>query len=82
MGDDLGLGDVLDHATHQHPERRDRTTGEAVKALVRNGRGWIKHALSLVPRGFPHQPTDRLLCPRVAPDQLTDEARGRALETL
>ena len=32
MFDELGIGDVLDPATHQHPEMRDRTVGEAVKA--------------------------------------------------
>jgi hypothetical protein len=37
MCDALGMGDVLDHATHQHPELRDLTVGEAVNALVRNG---------------------------------------------
>jgi Domain of unknown function (DUF4277) len=35
--DALGMGDVLDHATHQNPELRDLTVGEAVKAMVLNG---------------------------------------------
>jgi hypothetical protein len=37
MFDELGMGDVIDHATHQHPALRDLTVGEAVKAMVLNG---------------------------------------------
>ena len=37
MFDELGIGDVLDHATHQNPEMRDLTVGEAVNAMVLNG---------------------------------------------
>jgi hypothetical protein len=49
MFDALGIGDVLDHATHQNPEMRDLTVGEAIKAMLRNGLGCINQALSLVP---------------------------------
>ena len=80
--DELGMGDVIDQATQQHPEMRDLTAGEAVKAMVLNGRGWINQALDLVPRFVQNKPTYRLISPRVAPDQLNDDALGRALETL
>ena len=79
--DALGLGDVLDRATQQHPARRDLTVGEAVKAMVLNGLGFIHQALDLVPRFFQNKPTYRLLSPRMAPAQLNDAARGRALDT-
>src|SRR5438093_5404836 len=82
MCDELGLGDVLDRATQQNPEMRDLTGGEAVKAMVRNGLGFLHHALSLVPRFFQHTPTSRRIAPRVAPAQLNDAALGRALDTL
>ena len=82
MFDELGIGDVIDQATQQHPEMRDLTTGEAVKAMVLNGLGWINQALDRVPRFFQNKPTYRLISPRVAPDQLNDDALGRALETL
>jgi transposase len=82
MFDELGIGDVLDHATHQNPERRDLTVGEAVKAMVLNGLGFINHALYLVPRFFQTTPTSRLISPRVTPTQLNDDALGRALDTL
>lgn len=82
MFDELGIGDVLDHATHQNPEMRDLTVGEAVKAMVLNGLGFINQALYLVPRFFQNKPTSRLISPRVAPKQLNDDALGRALDTL
>ena len=81
MFDELGIGDVIDQATQQDPEMRDLTTGEAVKALVLNGLGVINQALYLVPRFFQNKPTYRLISPRVAPDQLNDDALGRALDT-
>ena len=82
MFDELGIGDVLDQATQQDPEMRDLPVGEAVKAMVLNGLGFVNHALSLVPRFFQNKPTSRLISPRVAPEQLNDDALGRAWETL
>jgi transposase len=82
MFDELGIGDVVDQATHQNPELRDLTVGEAVKAMVLNGLGFINQALYLVPRFFQNKPTYRLVSPRIAPEQLNDDALGRALETL
>jgi Domain of unknown function (DUF4277) len=37
MFDELSIGDVIDQATHQDPELRDLTVGEAVKTLVLTG---------------------------------------------
>ena len=82
MFDELGIGDVIDQATQQDPEKRDLTAGEAVKAMVLNGLGFINQALYLVPRFFQNKPTYRLISPRVAPAQLNDDALGRALDTL
>jgi transposase len=82
MFDALAMGDVLDQATPHTPARRDLTVGEAVKAMVLNGLGFLNQALYLVPRFFPHKPTSRRIAPRVAPDQLNDDALGRTLETL
>jgi hypothetical protein len=48
MFDELGIGDVLDHATHQNPAMRDLTGGEAGKAMVLNGLG-LSH-----PRNYPY----------------------------
>jgi transposase len=82
MFDELGIGEVIDQATHHNPERRDLTVGEVVKAMVLNGLGFINQALYLVPRFFQNKPTYRLVSPRIAPEPLNDDALGRALETL
>jgi transposase len=82
MFDELGIGDVIDQATHQNPEMRDLTVGEAVKAMVLNGLGFINQTLYLVPRFFHNKPTYQLISLRVTPDQLNDDALGRALDTL
>src|ERR671922_2777144 len=82
MFDELGIGTVLDRATQQDPEMRDLTVGEAVKAMVLNGLGFINQALYLVPRFFHNKPTYQLISPRVSPPQLNDDALGRALDTL
>jgi transposase len=82
MFDELGIGEVVDKATQQNPEMRDLTVGEAVKAMVLNGLGFINQALYLVPRFFHNNPTYRLISPRVAPEQLNDDALRRALDTL
>jgi transposase len=82
MFDELGLGDVIDQATQHDPQMRDLTAGEAVKAMVLNGLGFVNHALYLVPRFFHNKPTSQLISPRVTADQLNDDALGRALDTL
>ena len=82
MFDELGIGEILDQATQQDPQTRDLTVGEAVKAMVLNGLGFVNHALYLVPMFFQNKPTYRLISPRVAPEQLNDDALGRTLDTL
>ena len=82
MFDELGIGDVIDRATQQDPQRRDLTVGEAVKAMVLNGLGFVNQALYLVPRFFQNKPTHRLVSLRVTANQLNDDALGRALDTL
>jgi transposase len=82
MFDGLGMGDVLDHATHHNPALRDLTVGDAVNARVLNGLGWITQARSRGPRFFQPKPTCRLMAPRMAPEPRNDDALGRALDTL
>jgi Domain of unknown function (DUF4277) len=77
LGDALGLGDVIDQATHHNPERRELTVGETVNAMGLNGWGSITQALDLVPSFLQNTPTSRLMSPRGAPGQLNDDALGR-----
>jgi transposase len=82
MFDALGIGTVLDHATAQDPEMRRVTLGNAVKAMVLNGLGFVNHQLSLMPMFFQNTPTQRRIGPGIEAHHLNDESLGRALDTL
>jgi len=83
MFDELGIGEVIDRATRHHPETRIVTTGDAVKAMVLNGLGFVNQQLYLVSRFFQDKPTSRLLAPMlIEAKHLNDDALGRALDTL
>jgi len=47
MFDELGIGDVLDRAMQHNPETRIVTVGNAVKAMVLNGLGFMNQQLYL-----------------------------------
>jgi transposase len=77
--DARGMGDVIDHATQQHPEMHRVTAGHAVKAMGLNGLGFVHHQLYLVPRCFQDKPTSRRLAPGlIEAKPLNDDALGRA----
>src|SRR5919197_332744 len=82
MFDELGIGAVIDHATRQNPETRMVTVGNAVKAMVLNGLGFVNQSLYLVPMCFQHKPTHRLVAPGIESQLLNDDTLGRALDTL
>lgn len=81
--DELGIGEVIDRATQQNPETRIVTTGQAVKAMVLNGLGFVNQRLYLVPRFFQDKPLARLFAPLlIEAKHLNDDTLGRALDTL
>jgi transposase len=82
MFDELGIGAVIDQATRQNPETRLVTVGNAVKAMVLNGLGFVNQQLYLVPLFFQHKPTHRLIAPEIEAPHLNDDTLGRALDTL
>jgi transposase len=83
MFDELGIGQVIDRATSHHPDTRIVTTGDAVKAMVLNGLGFVNQQRYLVSRFFQDKPTSRLLAPMVIEAKpFNDDALGRALDTL
>ena len=82
MFEELGIGAVIDQATQQNPETRFVTVGNAVKALVLNGLGFVNQQLYLVPMFFHNKPTQRLVAPGIDAEHLNDDALGRALDTL
>jgi len=82
MCDALGIGDVLDRAMPHNPETRIVTVGNAVKAMVRHGRGFRHQPRSLVPQFVQHKPTPRLIAPGSDAQPLPDDTRGRAVDRL
>ena len=79
MFDALGIGEVIDRATRHRPETRIVTTGDAVKAMVLNGLGFVNQPLYLLSRLFQDKPTSRLLAPLlIEAKPLNDDALGRA----
>ena len=82
MFEELGIGDVIDQATQQNPAMQIVTAGNAVKAMVLNGLGFVNQRLYLVPQFFQNKPTSRLIAPAIAPAHLHDDTLGRALDTL
>jgi transposase len=82
MFEELGITEVIDRATKQAPEMRIVTAGHAVKAMVRNGLGFINQQLYLVPHFFQNKPISRLIAPGIEASHLNDDTLGRALDTL
>jgi transposase len=82
MCDELGLGTVIDTAIAQDPTKRTVSVGQAVKAMVLNGLGFVNQQLYLVPHFFQNKPLARLLGPGITPAHLNDDVLGRALDAL
>lgn len=82
MYNELGIGEVLDRSIPQDTRQRQVTVGQAVKALVLNGLGFINRARYRVPQCFAAKPTERLIGPGILAEHRNDEVLGRALDTL
>jgi transposase len=82
MFEELGIAEVIDHATQQDPAMRIVTAGHAVKAMVLHGLGFLNQQLSLVPHFFQNRPLSRLIAPGIQASHLNDDTLGRALDTL
>lgn len=82
MYDELGIGRYLDEQIPQDQRMRQVSIGQAVKALVLNGLGFVNRALYLTPQFFADKPTDLLIGPGVRAEHLNDDVLGRALDSL
>jgi transposase len=82
MYEELGIGAVIDRAIAQHTTKRTVSLGQAVKAMVLNGLGFVNQQLYLVPSFFHNKPTARLIGPGIDAAHLNDDVLGRALEAL
>jgi transposase len=82
MFEELGIGEVTDQAIQQDQEKRIVSLGQAVKAMVLNGLGFVNQRLYLMPMFFQNKPTQQLIGPGIAAEHLNDDVLGRALDAL
>lgn len=82
MFDELKIGETLNQAIPQDLNKRNVSIGEAVKAMVLNGLGFVNQTLYLTPQFFEKIPIDKLLGPNIKADMLDDNVLGRCLDTL
>ena len=80
--DELRLGEAIDRMIPQESEKRIVSLGQAVKAMVLNGLGFVNQRLYLVPHFFQDKPTERPIGAGIGPEHLNDDVTGRALEKL
>src|ERR671914_1201101 len=79
MYEELGIGEVIDRAVPQDEERRFVSVGQAVKAMVLNGLGFVNPRLYRIPHFFQDKPTERLLGAGICPEHLNDDVTGGGL---
>lgn len=82
MFDELGIGEGIDRAIAQDLTKRTVSLGQAVKAMVLNGLGFVNQQLYLVPSFFQKKPLERLLGPGIDAAHLNDDVLGRTLDAL
>lgn len=82
MFDELGIAEVLDRVIVQDRAQRLVSVGQAVKAMVLNGLGFVNRTLYLTPAFYADKPTERLLGAGIRPEHLHDDTLGRALDAL
>ena len=82
MFEELEIGRRIDEQIAQNFEERNVSVGQAVKALVLTGLGFVQQRLYLTAQFFEKMPTDRLIGEEVRPEHLNDDVLGRALDDL
>ena len=82
MIDELELPQQIDQAIAQDFEQRTLSVGQAVKAMILNGLGFVNQRLYLMPQFFESKPTERLIGKGIKSEQINDDTLGRALDAL
>jgi len=82
MYDKLGIGDVIDKTIEQDMEKRKVSIGQAVKAMVLNGLGFVNQRLYLFPKFFEDKPVDRLIGKGIEAEDLNEHVMGRSLDNI
>lgn len=82
MYDELGIGELIDRLFVQDQEKRTVSIGQAVKAMVLNGLGFMGRALYLAPLFFQDKPVEQLIGKGIEAQHLNDDVLGRALDAI
>jgi transposase len=82
MYEELEIGKRIDEHIAQDFEQRKVSVGQAVKAMVLNGLGFVRQSLYLTPQFFETRPTERLIGEGIEPKHLHDDTLGGALDSL
>jgi transposase len=79
--DDIGLLETIDRLLGTHPQEH-LSCGQAVKAMIINGLGFLSAPLYLFEEFFLGKPTEHLIGPGVKPEHLNDDRLGLVLDRL
>ena len=82
MYDELGIGESIDRLISQDMGKRIVSIGQAVKAMVLNGLGFVTRALYLTPQFFKDKPVEILIGKGIESKHLNDDVLGRALDEI
>jgi len=79
--DEAGLVDEIDRTIGTHPQEHV-SSGQAVKAMILNGLGFLSAPLYLFEEFFSGKATEHLIGPGIKPEHLNDDRLGRVLDKL
>ena len=82
MYDELGIGELIDRIILQDMGKRTVSIGQAVKAMVLNGLGFVTRALYLTPQFFKDKPVETLIGKGIEAKHLNDDVLGHALDAI
>ena len=79
--DEIGVVEQIDRKLGKHPKELV-SAGQAVKAMIINGLGFVSAQLYLFERFFQGKATEHLIGPGIRPEHLNDDRLGRVLDQL
>ena len=79
--DEIGIVEEIDRKLGKHPKELV-SAGQAVKAMIINGLGYVSAPLYLFERFFAGKATEHLIGPGIRPEHLNDDRLGRVLDQL
>lgn len=82
MVDELGLVPLIDQMLPKPIDGSTASYGQAVKAMIVNGLGFVQRALYLTPDFFRDKPVGRLVGEGIQAEQLNDDLLGRTLDKI